>query len=78
MSSSEEERQAWIADVKERYGIRCIGDDEKPQQPAWRDYVAEGATYQVVSDQAMASLDGVNFYVKPDGMPMAEFLASLR
>ena len=78
MSSSEEERQAWIADVKERYGIRCIGDEEGPEQPAWPDYVAEGATYQLVSEHAMASPDGVNFYVKPDDMPMAEFLASLR
>ena len=75
---SEEEGQAWIAEVKERYGIRCIGDEEVPQQPAWQDYVAEGGAWQVVSDHAMASLDGVNFYVKPDDMPMAEFLASLR
>jgi hypothetical protein len=49
------------------------GEDE---QPAWP-VLEEGATYELVSEQAMASLDGV-IYVKPDDMSMAEFLAALR
>jgi hypothetical protein len=45
--------------------------------PEWP-VLPEGVTYTTVSEHAMASYDGVNFYVKPDGVPMAEFLASLR
>lgn len=75
--SSEEEREAWKAELKERYGIRCIGDEERPQQPAWPDYVAEGDAWQVVSEYAMASPDLVHWYEKPDGMTMAEFTDSL-
>jgi hypothetical protein len=75
--SSEEDRQAWLAGVKDRLGLVTIGGDkEGPQQPVWP-VLEEGATYQLVSEHAMASFDGVNFYVKPDGMSMAEFLASL-
>jgi hypothetical protein len=33
--------------------------------------------WQVVSEQAMASRDGVNFYVKPEGMTFAEFWDSI-
>jgi hypothetical protein len=80
VSGEEGDRQAWVADVKHRLGIRCIGDE--PLRAEVADYVGwpvieEGATYTVVSDQAMASWDGVNFYVKPDGMTTAEFWAAL-
>lgn len=76
----DEERQAWVAELKRRYGIRCIGDEEDgasrlPEWPAVD--VPEGATYTTVAEYAMASYDGVNFYVKPDGMPMSEWWASL-
>lgn len=72
---SEEERQAWIDDVKRRLGIRCIGDEAlAPEWPV----LEEGVTCTVVSEQAMASPDGVHFYVKPGGMTTAEFLALLR
>jgi hypothetical protein len=70
------ERRLWIADVKRRLGIRCIGDEPAAKVPDWP-VIEEGATYTVVSDQAMASWDGVNFYVKPDGMTTAEFWAAL-
>lgn len=73
----DEERRAWIEDVKRRYGIRCIGDEEVPIEWPVLDYVPSGATYTVVSEHAMASHDGVNFYVKPDGVPFAEWWASL-
>ena len=33
---------------------------------------------EVRLSRAAASPDGVHWYEKPDGMPMAEFLASLR
>ena len=72
--AEERDRQAWIADVKRRLGIRCIGDEE--EQPAWP-VLPEGTTYRTVSEQAMVSYDGVNFYVKPDGMPLSEWWASL-
>ena len=35
-------------------------------------------TGRVVSEHGMASFDGVNFYVKPDGMTFAEFWEALR
>ena len=72
----DEERQAWIKDVKRRFGLVTIGggQEEQPEWPA----LEPGVTYTVVSEHAMASLDGVNFYVKPDGMTMADFMASLR
>ena len=74
--SEDEERQAWITGLKRRYGLRCIGDEE--EKPAWPLVdVPEGATWTCVSDYAMASRDGVNFYVKPDGVPLAEWWASL-
>ncbi len=77
---TDEERQAWITEVKQRLGIVCTGDE--PGKAELADYVGwprveEGATYTVVSEHAMASRDGVNFYVKPDGMPLSEFWNSI-
>ncbi len=77
---TDEERQAWIAGVKQRLGIVCTGDE--PGRAELADYVGwprveEGATYTVISEHAMASRDGVNFYVKPDGMPLSEFWNSI-
>lgn len=72
----DEERQAWIGNLKRKYGVRCIGDEE--ERPAWPlADVPEGATYTCIAEYGMASYDGVNFYIKPDGMPFAEFLSSL-
>jgi hypothetical protein len=48
-----------------------VSGEEEP--PAWP-VLEEGVTYELVSERAMASLDGVNFYVKPDGMSFREFL----
>jgi hypothetical protein len=78
--AEERSRREWVSEVKQRLGIVCIGDE--PGKTELADYVGwpkveEGATYTVVSEHAMASLDGVNFYVKPDDMTFAEFLASL-
>lgn len=77
LDAEERDRREWIEDVKRRLGIRCIGDEDG--QPSWPvlDYVPEGSTWTVVADNAMASRDGVNFYVKPEGMPMSEWWASL-
>ena len=79
--AEERSRREWIGEVKQRLGIICW-DDETPLRPLpdWP-VLPEGTRpgdWQTVSEQAMASLDGVNFYVKPDGMSFAEFLASLR
>ena len=74
--AEERDRRAWIEGVKRRHGIRCIGDKAE-RMPDWPD-VPEGTTYTTVGEYAMASYDGVNFYVKPDGMPMAEWLSLLR
>ena len=71
-----EERQAWIADVKERYGIRCIGDEQGPALPEWP-VLADGPAWRVISEFAVASPDLVNWYEKPEGMSTAEFLESL-
>lgn len=74
--AEERDRREWIEDVKRRLGIRCIGDeDEVPEWPIVD--VPPGSSYTVVSDQAMASYDGVHWLVKPDGMTPAEFFASL-
>ena len=73
----DEERQAWTESLKRQYGIRCIGDEEEQGRlPEWP-VVPEGATYTCVGEYAIASHDGVNFYVKPDGMPVIEWWASL-
>jgi len=70
----------WISEVKQRLGIVCTGD--APLRAELADYVGwpkveEGATYTVVSEHAMASRDGINFYVKPEGMAVAEFWDSI-
>jgi len=74
----DEERQAWIEDLKRRYGIRTIGSDEAAASamPEWP-VLPEGARYEFVGEWAMASRDGVNFYVKPDGVPLIEWWDSL-
>jgi hypothetical protein len=75
--AEERDRRAWIADVKRRMGIRCAGDEnEAAAVPEWP-VLPDGAAYTCVAEYAMASYDGVNFYVKPEGMPTAEWLASL-
>ena len=74
----DEERKAWIAGLKERYGIVCRGD-ETPSLPDWP-VLPEGTRpgdWRVVSEQAMASRDGINFYEKPEGMPLTEFWDSI-
>ena len=81
LDAEDRNRQEWISEVKQRLGIVCW-DDKTPSRPLpdWP-VLPEGTRpgdWQTVSEQAMASLDGVNFYVKPDGMSFAEFLASLR
>ena len=75
VEAEERDRREWIEDVKRRLGIRCIGDEAVPEWPVLD--LPEGTTYRVIADQAMASYDGVHFYVKPDGMSAAEFFASL-
>lgn len=76
--AEERDRREWIEDVKHRLGIRCFGDEERPAMPEWPVVDLEpGSTYRVVGEQAMASYDGVHFYVKPDGMSFAEWWASL-
>lgn len=79
LEAEERDRREWIEDVKRRLGIRCIGDEPWLPVPEWPvlDYVPPGSRWTVVSEQAMASYDGVHFYVKPDGMSAAEFFASL-
>lgn len=74
-----EEQRAWIEDVKHRFGLVTAGSDEEeqPVMPEWP-VLEPGTTWKVVSEQAMASFDGVHFYVKPDGMTMADFISSLR
>lgn len=71
----------WIGEIKKRYGIRCTGDEPAaPELPEWP-VLPEGTRpgdWRVVSDHAMASWDGVHFYVKPDDMTMAEWRDSLR
>lgn len=79
LDAEDRDRREWIEDVKHRLGIRCIGDEGEPPVPEWPVLDLEpGTTYSVVSDHAMASWDGVHFYVKPDGMTMAEWRDSLR
>lgn len=75
---SGEEQRAWIADVKRRFGLVTMGG-EVEEQPEWPvlDYVPPGSKWTVVSDQAMASYDGVHWLVKPEDMTSAEFFASL-
>jgi hypothetical protein len=80
LEAEERSRREWISEVKQRLGLVCIGDE--PGKADLADYagwprVEEGVTYTTVSEHAMASRDGVNFYVKPDGMPLAEWWASL-
>lgn len=79
--AEERGRREWISDVKQRLGIICTGDELPKAEMA--DYVGwpkveEGVTYTVVSDHAMASRDGINFYVKPEGMPLIEWWDSIR
>jgi len=76
--AEERGRQAWIEDVKHRLGLVTIGSDEEepPAKPEWP-VLPEGAAYTLVSEHAMASRDGVNFYVKPEGVPLVEWWASL-
>ena len=70
------EQQEWIAGIKERYGIRCIGDEPRAAEvPDWP--VGIGPDWQIASEFAMAAPDLVHWYEKPDGMTMAEFLESL-
>ena len=74
------ERQAWIQDVKRRYGIRCIGDEEeRPAVPEWP-VLPEGATYVPYRYFGMstmvASWDLVHWYAKPEGVTTEEFLSS--
>ena len=76
LEAEERDRREWIEGVKRRLGIRCIGDEEQPVWPVL-DYVPPGSKWTVVSDQAMASYDGVHWLVKPEGMTSAEFFASL-
>jgi hypothetical protein len=78
--AEERDRREWISEVKQRLGIICTGDE--PGKAELADYVGwprveEGVTYTVVSEHAMASRDGVNFYVKPDGVPLIEFWDSI-
>jgi len=78
----DEERQAWITDLKRKYGVRCIGDEEeRPSHlPEWPvlDYVPGDATYTCIAEYAMASRDGVHWYEKPEDMTTEEFFSSLR
>jgi hypothetical protein len=55
---------------------RMTNDLPAPEWPILPEGTSPG-DWQVVSEQAMASRDGVNFYVKPEGMTLAEFWASL-
>ena len=73
------ERQAWIAGLKERYGIRCIGDEPRAAEaPDWPAFVGQARAWQAMSlGPAMVSLDGRHFYEVPDGMGTGEFLDSL-
>ncbi len=85
----DEERQAWIAGLKRRYGLRCAGDEkEAPETPAWQDYVPEwpalprdeqGVPYRYFSlGPALVSPDGgEHWYEVPDDVPLSEFLSSL-
>lgn len=76
LEAEERDRREWVEDVMRRLGIRCIGDEEA--EPEWPVVdVLPGSSYTVVSEQAMASYDGVHWLVKPDGMTSAEFFASL-
>jgi len=78
---NDEERQAWITDLKRKHGVRCTGDEgDTPRLPAWPvlDYVPGGTTYTCVADYAMASWDGVHWYEKPEDMTTEEFFSSLR
>lgn len=77
----DKDRQAWITDLKRKYGLRCIGDEEeRPSRlPEWPvlDYVPGGTTYTCIAEYGLV-WDGVHWYEKPEGMPMSEFLSSLR
>jgi hypothetical protein len=78
--AEERSRQEWMREVKQRLGIICAGDEHGKAELA--DYVGwpkveEDVTYTVVSEHAMASRDGVNFYVKPEGMPLIEWWDSI-
>lgn len=81
MSNEGRDQQAWIEDVKHRYGIRAIGDEETATLPPYWPDLPEGAKpgdYQVVKlSPMMASPDGRHWYEKPDGMTTVEFLTAL-
>jgi hypothetical protein len=81
LEAEQQDRRDWISGLKERFGIICWGDGAParllPDWPVLPDGTQSG-DYRLVSEHAMVSYDGVNFYVKPDGMPTAEWLASLR
>ena len=54
-------------------------EEEQPTAPEWP-VLPEGTRpgdWQVISEYAMASRDGVNFYVKPEGMPLIEWWDSI-
>ena len=78
--AEERDRQAWIADLKHRLGIRCIGDEEEPPRVEWPvlpdGYEAVPYKYFGMSTM-MASRDLVHWYAKPEEMTTAELFNSL-
>jgi hypothetical protein len=78
--AEERSRREWISEVKQRLGIVCWGDEAPsrplPDWPALPEGTRPG-DWKVVSEQAVASRDGINFYVKPEGMPLTEWWDSI-